>query len=137
MAHSIAYPLSRLFDLSLKSGRVPSDWLVASVTPIYKKGNSSDPSNYRPISLTSAVSKAMEMIVRDEMLTFLKAHKLISPKQHGFLSRRSTVSNVLSTLNNWYKNRLKQKLIHAVYIDFAKAFDTVSVSHPKLISPKI
>ena len=54
-----------IFNKSISTGRVPQDWKLANVTPIFKKGNKSHPGNYRPISLTSVVSKLMESILRD------------------------------------------------------------------------
>ena len=60
-AQSLAKPLKMLFDLSMKTSRIPSEWKVAEVRPIYKKkGKKSDPSNYRPVNLTSVVSKVAE-----------------------------------------------------------------------------
>jgi hypothetical protein len=132
VSSSIASPLCQIFAKSLETGIVPAIWLVGEIAAVYKKkGDSSLPSNYRPISLTVAASKAMELIVKDHVMAFLKDNNLISTKQHGFLSRRSTLTNVLSTLNNWFKARLEKLSVHSIYIDFAKAFDTVS--HPKLL----
>ena len=48
-------PLHKLFVKSLSSGNLPRDWKTANITPIYKKGCKTDPLNYRPVSLTSAV----------------------------------------------------------------------------------
>ena len=73
----------------------------------------------------------MESLFKDDMLKHLRQNNLITPHQHGFLSRKSTLSNLISTLNNWFKARVDRKNVHAVYTDFSKAFDTVS--HPKLI----
>ena len=131
VARSISLPLSKIFDLSVQTGILPNQWLEAKVIPIFKKGENSNPSNYRPISLTVAASKALELIIKAEIMSFLNANKLITTKQHGFLSRRSTLTNVLETLNKWFKARLNRKNVHCVYIDYAKAFD--SVSHPKLL----
>ena len=129
---SIAKPLCRIFNDSLSTGSIPDQWREAKIVPIYKKkGENSDPSNYRPVSLTVAASKVFERIIKDEMMQFLRTNNLITSKQHGFLSRRSTLTNVLRTLNSWFKARSHHKIVHCVYIDFAKAFDTVS--HPKLI----
>ena len=50
--NELVQPLTRLFQLSLDQGRIPQEWKLANVTPIFKKGNRSDPGNYCPISLT-------------------------------------------------------------------------------------
>ena len=56
-------PLTLLFRKSLDSGTVPLDWSLGSVVPIYKKGNRQEPGNYRPVSLTSVVSKVLESLM--------------------------------------------------------------------------
>ena len=80
----------------MSSGHVPQAWKQATVTPVFKGGIASDPSNYRPISLTSVFSKLMERVVVLDMLRYCKEQGLISKQQHGFLARKSTVTNMLS-----------------------------------------
>jgi len=127
---SIAYPLARFFESFMSVGKVPTEWKSAIVTPIFKKGLSSDCSNYRPVSLCCAIQKIMERIIVCEMLTYLRKHNAISKEQHGFLSRRSTISNLLETTNDWTISLKKKHLVNAIYIDYSKAFDVVS--HLKL-----
>ena len=67
LSNEIALFLSVLFQKSLDSGQVPHDWTKACVTPIFKKGDKSDPINYRPISLTSILCKMMEHIVASNL----------------------------------------------------------------------
>ena len=56
-ASNLSYPLSILFDISFSTGQLPSDWKLANVVPVHKKGDKSNVENYRPISLTSLVMK--------------------------------------------------------------------------------
>ena len=86
--HQISKPLSILFNKSLQLGKVPSDWKCANVTPIFKKGDKSQPGNYRPISLTSVVCKLMETIIRDNMVKFLEDNNIFNNSQHGFRNKR-------------------------------------------------
>ena len=73
VASAIASPLCEIFNGSIEMGEVPLDWKKANVTPIYKnKGTKSQPCNYRPVSLTSHISKTMESIIRDEIIRHLK-----------------------------------------------------------------
>jgi len=60
LAEELAKPLSIICQQSWRTGEVPGDWRIASVTPIYKKGWKKDPGNYRPVSLTSVPGKIME-----------------------------------------------------------------------------
>jgi hypothetical protein len=62
---------------------------------------------------------------------FLESEKLISPHQHGFRSKRSTLTNTLTCLNTWFSAVNSGNVVHSIFLDFSKAFDTVS--HPKLI----
>ena len=64
---------------------VPSLLKRAAVVPIYKGGDRSDPSNYRPVSLTPILMKIMEKIVREKMVAFLSENNLFNPNQHGFM----------------------------------------------------
>ena len=62
---SLSVPLSILFRKSIDAGRLPADWKVGEVVPIYKKGDRQRPASYRPVSLTAVPSKVLESIVRD------------------------------------------------------------------------
>ena len=84
-ARSLAVPLSRLFYTSSKDGVLPSRWKITHVTPVHKKGPTNDPSNYRPISLTSTCCHVMERIINNELLNYLLPNKLITKEQHGFI----------------------------------------------------
>ena len=61
----LAIPLCIIFMKSLKEGKVPRDWKLANVTPIFKKGKKESPGNYRPISLTCILSKVWRMSDRN------------------------------------------------------------------------
>ena len=63
ISEEIAHPVAVLFSQSMHEGDVPLDWKTANVTPIYKKGSRNQPVNYRPVSLTSQLSKIMESII--------------------------------------------------------------------------
>ncbi|MCG8430678.1 MAG: hypothetical protein MJA29_05870, partial [Candidatus Omnitrophica bacterium] len=130
-AKAIVHPLTIIFNKSFETGIVPKDWLDAKVVPIFKKGENSDVTNYRPISLTVVASKVFERIIKDQIMAFLLNNKLLSKKQHGFMSKRSTLTNLINSLNIWFNAINNSKPIHCIIIYFAKAFDTVS--HSKLL----
>ena len=67
-AVQLAPALSEIFQLSLDSGELPTDWLQANVTPVFKNGDVHQPSNYRPISLTSVTCKLLEHIICKHLL---------------------------------------------------------------------
>ena len=104
----------------------------AHIIPIYKKaGARSDPVNYRPVSLTSVTCKLMESIIKDALTHYLDVNDIISPHQHGFMSGRSCLTNLLETLECWTKALDEGVGIDVLYLDYRKAFD--SVPHKRLI----
>lgn len=123
---SLAKPLSLLFNLSYCSGRVPQLWQCANVTPLFKKGDKLNPSNYRPVSLTSVVCKVMESIIRDSIMQHLLANKLIISEQHGFVPKKSCCTNLLETMDLITQAIEDGYPIDIIFLDFAKAFDTVA-----------
>ena len=125
-ATSIAFPLSLIFRESLGSSVVPNEWREANVTPIHKGGSRSVVSNYRPISLTSVACKVLESLIKDAMMTHLQQSGVLSTKQHGFLPKRSCVTNLLETVDFLTDCMNRKQPADAVYLDFAKAFDKVS-----------
>lgn len=131
-AKAIAGPLSAIFKKSYCSGRLPSEWKDASVSPIFKKGRKSDPGNYRPVSLTCIICKVMESIIRDSILSHLTTNSLLSDHQHGFIPKRSCTTQLLEVLEEWTASLENKHSVDAVYLDFSKAFD--SVPHKRLIA---
>ena len=130
-AAEISIPLSIIFKKSLSEGRLPPDWKVATIIPIFKKGNKSSPCNYRPVSLTSVVSKVFESIIREGMLEHLFNNNLMSPCQHGFLPRKSCMTQLLCALDDWTETLDSGNSVDVLYLDFKKAFD--SVPHERLL----
>ena len=86
-ARSISFPLQLIFNLSFKTGSIPSEWKHAHIVPIHKKDNKNNIENYRPISLTCIISKVFEKCVRDELLIYCQ--HLLHDTQHGFLPLKS------------------------------------------------
>ena len=101
LAPCLAFPLSVLYNNSMSVGKLPDEWKKAVITPIAKVGLASYPCNYRPISLMSVACKVMERIIVKQLLGYLYQHGLISKQQHGFLTGKSTSTNLLETLNDW------------------------------------
>ena len=85
-------PLSVLFRKIYETGVLPKVWKEGTITPLFKKGKRSDPSNYRPISLTCIVVKVFETILRDHLLHHLIQNELLSNVQHGFVPKRSCIT---------------------------------------------
>ncbi len=131
LSYELAKPLAAMFNRFLASGFVPASWKNAFITPIFKKGAASVPGNYRPVSVTSAVCRVFERILVDHLRFYLESNDLISKHQFGFMRRRSTDLHLLTCVNDWTKAYDRNMSTGAVFIDYAKAFDTVC--HSKLL----
>ena len=131
VVHSILYPLSIIYNNCLKYNFVPHQWKESIITPIFKKGDRRLPTNYRPIALTSSFCRILEAIVSDNMLCHLSLNNLLLPNQYGFLPGRSSQSQLLHCLDQWYSSYFSNTIEYVTYTDISKAFDTVS--HHKLI----
>ena len=131
LAESLSVPLSIIFQKSLDEACVPTPWKEAEVVPIFKKGKRQDPTNYRPISLTSVVSKMLESIVRDRVLEFMVETNQLSQTQHGFIQKRSCITQLLSTMEEWTRIIESKQPMDVLYLDYKKAFD--SVPHERLL----
>lgn len=125
-------PLTALFNKSLNDGKLPTDWKKANIIPIFKKGDRREAANYRPVSLTSVICKIMEKVVRNKLLGHMQENNLLSKKQFGFLPGRSTLLQLLLTMEKWVEELESGNDVDIIYLDFQKAFD--KVSHSRLLT---
>jgi len=95
LRNELVSPLTKIFNLSIKTGLVPQDWKDANVSPLFKKGSKNKPENYRPVSLTSIVGKLLEIIIKEYMVEHLNKFNLIQHSQHGFTKGKSCLTNLL------------------------------------------
>lgn len=131
LADQIYKPITLLLNKSLKTGKLPNEWKEAYITPIYKKGSRKQAENYRPISLTCILSKFLETFVTEQLMCHLLDQNLLSKKQFGFLSGRSTTTQLLNFLNKCIDAIANGNVVDTIYFDFQKAFDMVP--HMRLI----
>ena len=121
----LAPMLTHLFQQSLHTGEIPPEWKLAYVTPIYKKGNREDPKNYRPVSLTSIISKTMEHILSSQIMNHLESHNVLTSTQFGFWQRHSCESQLLLTADDFARYLDSNMQVDMGILDFSKAFDKV------------
>ena len=122
----IVKPLVHIFNLSFSSGIFPSEMKTAKVIPVFKSGNRSDFSNYRPISLLSQFSKILEKLFNLRLEQFLISNEILSNCQYGFRSCMSTVHAALELIESISTAVDNKKHCAGVFIDLKKAFDTVN-----------
>lgn len=127
----LALQICRLFNLSLSTESIPSDWKISVIHPIKKKSHPKSVNDYRPISITSCICRIFERLIRNRIKRFLEDNLSLNPSQHGFCEGRSTLTAHLIYSKDLV-NALDQGLcIDCAYFDFSKAFD--SVRHDYLI----
>ena len=107
------------FPTFLKYWSRPTDWKTANVVPIFKKGDRSRPTNYRPVSLTSVVSKMLEHIVVSYIMRHLDSHNILNENQHGFRQKRSCETQLLLTTDDLSKNINSGKQVDMAILDFS------------------
>ena len=128
----LAKPLAIFWRNCLNHGVTEEIHKRNHITPISKGGDQGEPSNYRPVSLTSHLTKVFEKIVRKKIVEFINNNDLFNPTQHGFLEGRSCLSQLLSHYDS-ILSKLEEGLdVDVVYLDFSKAFD--KVDHKILLS---
>ena len=129
LAPSIAPILTIIYQRSYDTGLIPDDWRNANVAPVYKKGKSSAPSNYRPISLTCIACKLMEHIVTSHIMRHASRHNLLYKLQHGFRDKRSCETQLIEFQADVLQNMKDGSQTDILIMDFSKAFDKVSHKH--------
>lgn len=121
--------LCNLFNLVLKTGVIPDQWALSIITPIFKKGSTSDPNNYRGISLSSILCKVFTSLINHRLSSFLEATGSIGNEQAGFRENFSCNEHifVLHTLMSIYLR--SNRRLYCTFVDYEKAFDTINRYH--------
>ncbi|TRZ08015.1 hypothetical protein HGM15179_019091 [Zosterops borbonicus] len=128
LADELVKPLSIIYQQSWLTAEAPDDWKLANVTPIHKKGGKEDPSNYRPVSLTSVPGKIMEQFILSVITQHLQDGQGLRPSQHRFRRGRLCLTNLISFYDQVTRLVDAGKAVDTVYLDCTKTFDTVSHS---------
>ena len=124
-AAELSVPLCQLFNHSLHVKIMPQLWKCPNVCAVFKKGDPSSPSNYRPISLLNTIEKVFERIVFKHVFNHLRDTQFFTPHQSGFLPGDSTV-NQLTYLYDMFCKALDNGLeVRVIFFDISKAFDKV------------
>ncbi|CAG4977986.1 unnamed protein product [Colias eurytheme] len=120
-------PIVHTINLCLDKGIFPSVFKKAIVRPIHKGGSRDSILNYRPISILSSLSKIFEKLLHKRLVNYLNKYNIISNNQYGFRRGRSTEDAVLELTNVITRNIENRDKTIAIFLDLAKAFDTVSI----------
>ena len=121
----ISEPLSQIYNKSFETGTFPQKLKTAKVTPIHKKGPKTFVENYRPISVLPIFDKILEKIIYKQLISFLNKQNILSENQYGFQKDKSTSLAILDLIQNITNSLNINNFSCNVFLDFAKAFDTV------------
>ena len=124
-SRSLCSPIRHLFLQCVKQSYLPSEWRKHKIIPIYKSGDKSSVTNYRPISLLCCISKVLESIIYDQIYDFVSGH-ISTNQRFGFLRQRSTVQQLLKFTYTIHEAFNHKSQVDAIYFDIRKAFDSVS-----------
>lgn len=120
-------PLTYICNLCFEFGIFPNDLKKSIIIPIYKNGDRNSVNNFRPISILPSISKILERLMNNRLVRYLEQNKILSSNQFGFRCGNST-DDAVHKLTRFISEGLdKRKKTIAVFLDLAKAFDTVSV----------
>lgn len=122
----IVKPITYIINKSLDDGIFPSAFKIAVIKPLHKSGDKLQISNYRPISLLSNLAKIFEKILKDRITKFMNKYNIMSQKQYGFREGSSTQDAIVDLVTNIHKAVDAGEPSLCIFIDLAKAFDTVS-----------
>lgn len=118
--------LAHIINCMFKTGVFPNELKHGKITPVFKKGDKELVSNYRPICILPFFSKIIEKLLVNRLTNYFQKFNLLSPEQHGFRRNYSTETAILS-----FTDKIKHALdsghiVGSVFVDFSKAFDTIS-----------
>ena len=126
VARAIVKPLCILFNRSLREGVFPDIWKLDNLVPLFKKGDRSVSSNYRPVSLLSNIGKIQERIVFKHMYNHLVSNNLLFKYQSGFRPGHSTTFQLIDIFHHICQSFDEKRYSCMVFCDISKAFDKVS-----------
>ena len=114
-----------IFNNIWTNKQFPDSWRKATIIPIPKPGKDhSNPSNYRPIALTSCLCKLMEKLVSKRLIWYLETNNKLSKSQSGFRKNRSTTDQLIRLETHIRNAFLRGEHVTAIFFDIEKAFDT-------------
>ena len=118
-------PLTMVINSSIISCTFPKRWKEARISPIHKKGDKENASNYRPVSILCVMSKVLESVIRKQIMKHCLSYELIPESQHGFMPARSTLTSLIKMQDTWLEAFHNRKSTGILLFDLSAAFDTI------------
>ena len=124
--NDLSNTLAEIFNLCIDQGYFPDELKVGCITPVYKKGEKTDVSNYRPVCSLSPFSKIFERLIYIRMLSYIEKHDLLSNTQFGFRQNLSTEAALLKLTDFVHKGLTLKQNVGTIFMDLSKAFDSMN-----------
>ena len=121
----ISDTLTYIYNLCIEKSYYPQAFKDAKVLPLFKTGDQKDPSNYRPISLLSNLSKPLEKHLQRNLQSHFMTYNLFHPNQSGFMKNHSCHTALTNLVEQWHANINNNLLTGVIFVDFTKAFDVI------------
>ena len=131
-SHAVSPHLTSLFRWSIHHETIYEVWKLARVSPIFKKDDSADPGNYRPVSILSVPSKLLESEINTAIVNHVTNNNLITPNQWAYRKAHSTELLLIHLTEKWRRFVDDGLVVAVAFVDFRKAFD--SVLHSRLLN---
>ena len=124
--------LTHIINLSITSKTFPSSWKKAKIIPLHKKDDVLNPKNYRPVAILPVLSKVLERVIFNQVVSYLSENSLIHPNHHAYRAHHNTTTALLQMYDTWLESLEKTEMAGVCFLDMSAAFDIV-VDHSLLI----
>ena len=118
--------LTALFQILFNEGIFPEEWAKSVIIPVYKKGDITNCNNFRPISVTSLLSKLYTNILNKRITNFVESNDILPVEQAGFREKFSTIDHIFTLYSMIQKQFALDRKLYVAFVDFSKCFDTVN-----------
>ena len=126
MVDDILPAVTHIVNLSIQQAEFPSQYKIAKVIPLLKKGDPLEPKNYRPVAILCILSKVIERIIFIQIVEFMNSNECFHPNHHGFRAHHSTSTAMIQMYDTWVQAVDKRELAGVCMLDMSAAFDVVN-----------
>ena len=124
--------VTHIVNLSIQKSEFPSQYKIAKVIPLLKKGDPLEPKNYRPVAILPILSKVIERVIFMQIVDYMNTMEYFHPNHHGFRAHHSTSTAMIQMYDSWVQAVDKGELAGVCMLDMSAAFDVVD--HEILLS---
>ena len=118
--------IAYLYNLSISNGIYPELLKIGRVVPVFKSGDPSKISNYRPITNLLNVNKIFELLTYKRIMKFIERFDLLTSQQFGFRKAKNTTQAIFKLTTDILRTFHEKSYTVALFLDLSKAFDTIS-----------